>query len=138
MTPIGEINPKNQCNQKETNCNFTTMIIYNDTVILDNNAEQEWLTWMKEEHIPAIMATGHFSSYRILSIIDSPNDGVTYCVQYNADTIEQFQEYYSKHLLLSGTSTHHECLRAQGRVCMNTRKLLVIDSLRQMAKAPTI
>jgi hypothetical protein len=74
------------------------MIVYNDTVILDDTAEQEWLTWMKETHIPAIMATGHFSSYRILSIIDSPNDGVTYCVQYNADTIEQFQEYYSKHL----------------------------------------
>ncbi|QXV65474.1 DUF4286 family protein [Mucilaginibacter sp. 21P] len=74
------------------------MIVYNDTVILDDTAEQEWLTWMKETHIPEIMATGCFSSYRILSIIDSPNDGVTYCVQYNADSIEQFQEYYNKHL----------------------------------------
>ncbi|MBK0380392.1 DUF4286 family protein [Mucilaginibacter segetis] len=74
------------------------MIIYNDTVILEESTEQEWLTWIKEVHIPAVMATGCFSSYQILTIIDSPNDGITYCIQYNADTIEQFQEYYSKYL----------------------------------------
>jgi hypothetical protein len=74
------------------------MIVYNDTVILDDTIEQEWLQWVKEVHIPAIMATGHFSSYRILNIIDSPNEGVTYCIQYNADTIEEFNQFYTKHL----------------------------------------
>ena len=74
------------------------MIVYNDTVILEDTVEQEWLTWMKEVHIPAVMATGCFNSYRLLTIIDSPNDGITYCVQFNADTIEQFQEYYRNHL----------------------------------------
>ena len=74
------------------------MIVYNDTFILEDAVEQEWLHWMKNVHIPAIMATGHFSSYRILHIIDSPNDGVTYCVQYNADTQAAFNEYYTHHL----------------------------------------
>ncbi|TFF33932.1 DUF4286 family protein [Mucilaginibacter psychrotolerans] len=74
------------------------MIIYNETFILEDTVEQEWLAWMKEVQIPAIMATGYFSSYQILTIIDSPNEGITYCVQYMADTIEQFQDYYSGHL----------------------------------------
>ena len=74
------------------------MIVYNDTVILDDTVEQEWLDWMKNVHIPLVMSTGYFSSYRLLNIIDSPNEGITYCVQFNADTIEQFQEYYTKHL----------------------------------------
>ncbi|HEK22166.1 MULTISPECIES: DUF4286 family protein [unclassified Mucilaginibacter] len=94
------------------------MIVYNDTVILDDAAEQEWLTWMKEVHIPAIMATGCFSSYRILSIVDSPNDGVTYCVQYNADTMEQFQEFYSKHLFKFKDA--HEQQFAERFVLFNT------------------
>ncbi|MDB5001440.1 MAG: hypothetical protein JWR76_2517 [Mucilaginibacter sp.] len=74
------------------------MIVYNDTVILDDSIEQEWLEWMKTVHIPAIMATGCFSSYRILNIIDSPNEGVTYCVQYNADNQESFNNYFNQHL----------------------------------------
>jgi len=39
-----------------------------------------------------------FKSYQILNVIDSPNEGVTYCVQYHADNIENFNQFYSKHL----------------------------------------
>jgi len=74
------------------------MIIYNDTIILDEAIHDEWLHYMKTIHIPAVMATGHFSSHRILRVIDSPNEGVTYCIQYNADNIGQFQQYYMNHL----------------------------------------
>jgi hypothetical protein len=83
------------------------MIVYNDTFILDEAIEQEWLQWLKEEHIPAVMATGHFSSFRILNIIDSPNEGVTYCIQYNSDNIEEFNKYYNKHLF-KFQDAHHE------------------------------
>jgi hypothetical protein len=74
------------------------MIVYNDTIILDEAIHDEWLHYMKTIHIPAVMATGHFSSHRILRVIDSPNEGVTYCIQYNADGIDQFQQYYMNHL----------------------------------------
>ncbi|MFD0792640.1 DUF4286 family protein [Mucilaginibacter litoreus] len=94
------------------------MIIYNETVILEDGTEQEWLSWMKEVHIPAIMATGYFSSYKILTIVDSPNDGITYCVQYNADTMEQFQQYYSKHLFKF--KDQHEQQFAERFVLFNT------------------
>ena len=74
------------------------MIIFNDTVIIEEAIQQRWLKWIKEVHIPAVMATGHFKSYQVLNVIDSPNEGVTYCIQYRADSIADFNQFYSKHL----------------------------------------
>jgi hypothetical protein len=73
------------------------MIIFNDTVIVDEAVHEKWLNWAKEVHIPAVMATGYFQSYKILNVIDSPNEGVTYCVQYYADNIDHFNLFYNRH-----------------------------------------
>ncbi|WP_295675145.1 DUF4286 family protein [uncultured Mucilaginibacter sp.] len=74
------------------------MIIFNDTVIIEEAVQEKWLNWIKEVHIPSVMGTGHFKSYQILNVIDSPNEGVTYCIQYRADSIADFNQFYSKHL----------------------------------------
>jgi len=74
------------------------MIVYNETLIVEAAIYEEWLTYMKQVHIPAMMATGHFKSYRILNVIDSPNEGITACIQYNTDSEEKFAEFYNKHL----------------------------------------
>jgi hypothetical protein len=74
------------------------MIIFNDTVIIEEAIHQKWLKWMQEVHIPAVMATGYFNSYKVLNVIDSPNEGVTYCIQYETDNIQNFNQFYTKHL----------------------------------------
>lgn len=74
------------------------MIIFNDTVIVDEAIHEKWLKWILEVHIPAVMATGYFNSYQILNVIDSPNEGVTYCIQYHTESLENFNNYYNKHL----------------------------------------
>jgi hypothetical protein len=74
------------------------MIIFNDTVIVEEAIHGKWLNWMQQVYIPAVMETGHFKSYQILNVIDSPNEGVTYCIQYYAETIEDFNQFYGKHL----------------------------------------
>jgi transposase-like protein len=74
------------------------MIIFNDTVILEEATHLRWLKWMKEFYIPEVMATGFFKSFEILNIIDSPNEGVTYCVQYRAANMADFNQFYLKHL----------------------------------------
>ena len=71
------------------------MIVYNETLIVEDTVYEEWLAWMKNEHIPAVMATGYFNSYRILNVIDSPNEGVTTCIQYNTDSPAKFNQFYS-------------------------------------------
>lgn len=74
------------------------MIIFNDTIIVEEAAHEKWLKWIKEIHIPAVMATGYFTSYQVLNVIDSPNEGVTYCIQYQTDSLEKFNHFYNKHL----------------------------------------
>ncbi|WP_316805896.1 DUF4286 family protein [Pedobacter agri] len=71
------------------------MFLYNVTLILDDSAAQEWLQWMQEIHIPEVLATGMFVSNRLLKVVDSPNEGVTYCAQYIAETLENYNEYQS-------------------------------------------
>ena len=69
------------------------MILYNVTIILEESAEQDWVKWMREEHIPEVMATACFVSNRMLKVIDSPNEGVTYCIQYIAENAAQYETY---------------------------------------------
>lgn len=69
------------------------MFLYNVTLILEDTAAEEWLQWMQEVHIPEVMATGMFVSNRLLKVVDSPNEGVTYCVQYVAETLAQYNQY---------------------------------------------
>ncbi|WP_113654464.1 DUF4286 family protein [Pedobacter namyangjuensis] len=69
------------------------MLLYNVTLILEDSIANEWLTWMQKVHIPAVMATEKFVSYRLLKVLDSPNEGVTYCAQYVAETQSDYEDY---------------------------------------------
>ena len=51
---------------------------------------------MQTTHIEDVMETGCFVSNRILRVLDSPNEGITYCIQYIADTMEKYNEYQEK------------------------------------------
>lgn len=69
------------------------MIVYNETYIVEEGIHQKWLHWMKTQQLPAIMGTGYFESFHILTVLDSPNEGVTYCIQYHTDTPAQLNDY---------------------------------------------
>ena len=73
------------------------MILYNVTTILDDSIHDQWLTWAENELIPAIMSTDCFVSYRVLRVLDSPNEGVTYCIQYVSDSLENYNEFKNLH-----------------------------------------
>jgi hypothetical protein len=69
------------------------MLLYNVTLIIEDASAEAWLQWMQEIHIPEVMATGMFVSNRLLKVLDSPNEGVTYCSQYVAQSIEDYETY---------------------------------------------
>ena len=69
------------------------MLLYNVTLIIEEAAAEEWLQWMTEIHIPEVMATEKFVSNRLLKVLDSPNEGVTYCAQYVLESEEEYQDY---------------------------------------------
>lgn len=83
------------------------MIIYNETIIVDEGIHKKWLSWMQAEHIPKVMKTGLFNSYKILNVLDSPNEGVTYCIQYLTDSREKYNQFNMQHFL-ELQSTHQQ------------------------------
>lgn len=72
------------------------MLLYNVTIILEEDIQKEWLNWMRTRHINDVMETGCFASNRMLRVLDSPNEGITYCIQYIADSIEKYTDYQQK------------------------------------------
>ncbi|GAB3919973.1 DUF4286 family protein [Mucilaginibacter myungsuensis] len=74
------------------------MIVYNETYVMDPAIEQEWLDFMRNDQIPAIMKYGWFNTYKILTILDSPNEGVTYCVQFTTDKLSNYDFFKRQHL----------------------------------------
>ncbi|MET4082457.1 hypothetical protein ABIB40_002415 [Pedobacter sp. UYP30] len=72
------------------------MLLYNVTLILEESIANEWLDWMQKTHIPAVMDTEKFLSHRLLRVVDSPNEGVTYCTQYVAESDEKYKEYLAE------------------------------------------
>jgi hypothetical protein len=91
------------------------MIIYNVTVSVEVQIESEWVNWMKNEHIPEVLATGLFINHRMLKMLnDSPDvTGITYAIQYEAESIGHLDEYLGvhapalreKHMIKYGTKT---------------------------------
>jgi hypothetical protein len=74
------------------------MIIYNVTIKVLPEINERWLQWMKEEHIPEIMATGLFHDYRICRLLEQDDqEGPTYTVQYFTDTLENYQTYLQEY-----------------------------------------
>ncbi|UCS94412.1 DUF4286 family protein [Echinicola marina] len=75
------------------------MILYNITVNIDLEVEEQWIKWMKEEHIPSVMATGIFNDNKFFKLMHEPHDGgVNYSVQYFTDSLEKVYEYQTKFL----------------------------------------
>lgn len=71
------------------------MLIYNVTVNIDEDVENEWKEWMRDIHIPEVIATKRFSSYKFLKLLnESPEaTGATYAIQYLADDISAINSY---------------------------------------------
>ncbi|MCH2198188.1 MAG: DUF4286 family protein [Flavobacteriales bacterium] len=69
------------------------MILYNVTVSIDEDVHEEWLKWMKEKHIPDVMATGMFKENRICKVEGEEEGGMTYAIQYVAPDREHYDRY---------------------------------------------
>ena len=74
------------------------MFLYNVTVGVDKEIANEWLYWMKTEHMPDVLNTGMFFSARIYKILHETDEGtLSFSVQYFAENIGAVEEYLEKH-----------------------------------------
>jgi hypothetical protein len=69
------------------------MLIYNVTVNIEDDVREEWLTWMKQVHIPDVMKTGLFLENKICKVLGVEDEGSTYSVQYTCRNIEDYTRY---------------------------------------------
>jgi Domain of unknown function (DUF4286) len=70
------------------------MIIYNVTIKVDLDIHDDWLQWMREKHIPDVLATGFFADNKIMRLLEEDNsDGFTYAIQYRCDKISDYMRY---------------------------------------------
>lgn len=74
------------------------MIIYNVTIKVHESIKDEWLHWLKEEHIPEVIQTGCFTSSSILQLLEvDDTEGPTYAIQYKAESKAIYNHYIEKH-----------------------------------------
>jgi len=71
------------------------MYIYNVTINID--VHDEWLKWMKTQHIPKVLETGKFFKAKMcLVMVQEDMGGVTYSIQYTTDSLETLHAYYKE------------------------------------------
>lgn len=75
------------------------MILYNVTINVEQDIHDEWLQWMKDEHLPMVMDTGKFVRYGMYKILSRQEGetGVTYSVQYLAHSMDDYLNYQQNH-----------------------------------------
>ncbi len=73
------------------------MIIYNVTINIHESVHDQWLVWMQKKHINDVLATGKFSSARLVKVlIEEEMGGTTYSVQFTTDSKDTLEKYYKE------------------------------------------
>ena len=70
------------------------MLLYNVTVGIDKEIENDWLMWMKSYYLPHAMKSNAFLNYRLYKVL-TPEDesSVSYSIQYFSDDIQKIIVY---------------------------------------------
>lgn len=73
------------------------MYIYNVTINIDESEHETWLEWMKETHIPDMLATGKFTEAKMCRVlVEEELGGITYSIQYSCPSKEHLVRYYAE------------------------------------------
>ena len=71
------------------------MILYNVTINVEQAVEEEWLRWMRTEHMLDVLNTGMFTTAKIFRLlgVEQSEGTATYAVQYFAETMHHYERY---------------------------------------------
>ena len=69
------------------------MILYNVTSSLEPAAADAWVTYMRDVHMPEVMASGFFIKNQLLRLLNEEDGGFTYAAQYYCLSLEQLDAY---------------------------------------------
>ena len=73
------------------------MIIYNITINIHESVHDQWMTWMQEKHIEDMLATGKFTSARMVKVlVEEEMGGTTYSIQFTTPDMATLNQYYNE------------------------------------------
>ena len=70
------------------------MILYNVTINIEQSVHDQWLHWMQSKHINDVLASGKFTSARMVKVLIEEEGSTTYSIQYTAENKEKLESYY--------------------------------------------
>lgn len=74
------------------------MFLYNVTIGIDKDIETEWVLWVKQNYMPAMMATGLFVDCKLYRVVTHEDEGsVSYSIQVFAQNIENVVSYLNQY-----------------------------------------
>lgn len=96
------------------------MLYYCVTVTIDNSRHDEWLHWMRSEHIPDVMRSGMFLSSAIYRVFAPVSDsGVQYDIRYACNSYAEYNRYqaeFAPALQASHSERFQGCFTASRRL----------------------
>ena len=99
------------------------MIIYNVTTKVDWAIHDAWVLWMKNTHMPEVVATGCFSGWQLLRLLDTDErEGPTYAAQYFAES----KSDYNRYIELYSTALRQKVADCWGEQLVAFRSLMEI------------
>ncbi len=75
------------------------MILYNITMQVSWGIHDAWIKWLKEEQLPALLASGCFTKAQFVKLIEvNEEDAATYAVQLYSDDTHLFNKFREDYL----------------------------------------
>ena len=69
------------------------MYIYNVTINVEDEIHDTWFKWMKEKHIPDVLATKRFVDSKMYRVLLEKDNSITYSIQFFANSMAELQLY---------------------------------------------
>lgn len=77
------------------------MLIFNTTYKVSNQTIDTWKSWMRQEHIPFMLADKLFSKPQIAKIIGSEDvEGTSFSVQFQIENMEKLSTWHQQNAVI--------------------------------------
>ena len=74
------------------------MLVFNTTYLVSKASENDFLAWMKAVYVPAVQKIGLLGAPRLYKVLVSEEEGVTYSLQFDAETVADMSKFRNQYL----------------------------------------
>ena len=72
------------------------MLVYTITVNVERSVSEDWLVWMKDNFLNAIVRTGLFEKYNAFKVLHD-SDGDTFTFQFFCKDMVEYKKFQDEH-----------------------------------------